>query len=94
MDYNGMVAGVKLMLPVYELGAIFFLGDGHSRQGAGEVVGNAAEVSMQVEFRVDLIKDKEIAWPRLENDDYIMVWAVLDLCSKRSSTLRRSYNVG
>lgn len=73
MDYNGMVAGVKVMLPVYELGAIFFLGDGHSRQGDGEVVGNAAEVSMKVAFRVDLIKDKKIAWPRLENDDYIMV---------------------
>ncbi|MCP5109363.1 MAG: acetamidase, partial [bacterium] len=50
MDYPGMVAGVKLMLPVYEPGALFFLGDGHARQGDGEVVGNALEVSMDVEF--------------------------------------------
>ncbi|MCW5977396.1 MAG: acetamidase/formamidase family protein [Bryobacteraceae bacterium] len=73
MDYSGMVAGVKLMLPVYEPGALLFLGDGHARQGDGEVVGNALETSMNVEFTVDLIKGKKIGWPRLENNDYIMV---------------------
>jgi len=35
MDYNGMNAGVTLMLPVFEPGALFFLGDGHARQGDG-----------------------------------------------------------
>lgn len=73
MDYNGMVAGVKLMLPVYEPGALLFIGDGHARQGDGELVGNALEIAMDVEFSVDLIKKKEIGWPRLETDDYIMV---------------------
>ena len=63
MDYNGMVVGVKLMLPVSEPGALLFIGDGHARQGDGEVVGNALEVSMDVEFSVDLIKDHEIGWP-------------------------------
>ena len=73
MDYNGMVAGVRLMLPVYEPGALLFIGDGHAGQGDGEVVGNALETSMDVEFQVDLIKAKEIGWPRIETDDYIMV---------------------
>lgn len=73
MDYNGMVAGVKVMLPVYEPGALLFIGDGHARQGDGEVLGNALETSMNVEFRVDLIKNEKIGWPRLENDEYIMV---------------------
>ncbi len=73
MDYNGMVAGVKLMLPVYEPGALLFVGDGHGRQGDGEVVGNALETSMDVEFTVDLIKHKKIQWPRLENDEHIVV---------------------
>ena len=73
MDYNGVVPGVKLMLPVYEPGALLFLGDGHGRQGDGEVVGNALETSMDVEFTVDLVKQKKIQWPRLENDEYIMV---------------------
>jgi len=73
MDYFGIKEGVILMLPVYEPGALLFIGDGHGRQGHGEVLGNALEVSMNVEFSVDLIKNKKIGWPRLENDDYIMV---------------------
>ncbi len=73
MDYNGMGAGVTVMLPVFVKGALLFIGDGHARQGDGEVIGNALETSMDVEFTVDLIKKKSIGWPRLENDDYIMV---------------------
>jgi amidase len=73
MDYNGMGAGVTLMLPVFEPGALFFLGDGHARQGDGEVLGSAIETSLDVEFSVDLIKRKKINWPRLENQDFIMV---------------------
>jgi len=73
MDYNGMGAGATLMLPVFEPGALFFLGDGHARQGDGEVIGNAIETSLDVEFSVDLIKQKKINWPRLEDQDSIMV---------------------
>jgi acetamidase/formamidase len=73
MDYNGMNAGITLMLPVSEPGALFFLGDGHARQGDGEVTGGAIETSLDVEFSVELRKGKKIAWPHLENDDYVMV---------------------
>jgi acetamidase/formamidase len=59
-------------LPVNEPGALLFLGDGHAKQGEGEVVGTGIEISMDVEFRVDLVKKKAIGWPRLENDTYIM----------------------
>ena len=73
MDYNGMVAGVKLMLPVFEPGALLFVGDGHAGQGDGEVLGNALETSMDVEFSVELIKGKKIAWPRLESGEHMAV---------------------
>ena len=73
MDYNGMGAGVTLMLPVFESGALLFLGDGHARQGDGEVLGSAIETSLDVEFSVDVVKRKKINWPRLENQDFIMV---------------------
>jgi amidase len=73
MDYNGMTAGTTLMLPVNEPGALFFLGDGHARQGDGEVTGGAIETSLDVEFSVEIIKGKKINWPRLENQDYIIV---------------------
>jgi acetamidase/formamidase len=73
MDYAGLVSGVKVMLPVNEPGALLFIGDGHARQGEGEVVGTGLETSMDVEFSVDLVKKKAAAWPRLENDTHIMV---------------------
>ena len=75
MDYNGLNAGVKVMLPVNEPGALLFMGDGHARQGDAEVVGTGMETSLDVEFTVDIVKKKQIAWPRLENNDYIMVLA-------------------
>ena len=73
MDYAFMGAGVKLMLPVNEAGALLFVGDGHARQGEGEVAGTGLETSLDVEFTVDLIKKKAIGWPRLENETHIMV---------------------
>jgi len=73
MDYAWMNAGVKLMLPVNEPGALLFLGDGHARQGEGEVVGTGLETSMDVEFSVELVKGKAIGWPRLETATHVMV---------------------
>ena len=73
MDYAGMNAGVKVMLPVYEPGALLFIGDGHALQGEGEVVGTGIETSMDVEFSVEVVKKKALQWPRLENDTYVMV---------------------
>jgi amidase len=73
MDYAGVNAGVKVSLPVSEPGALLFIGDGHARQGEGEVVGTGLETSMDVEFTVDLVKKKTINWPRLENETYLMV---------------------
>jgi amidase len=73
MDYAGLTAGVKVMLPVNEPGALLFIGDGHARQGEGELVGTGLETSMDVEFTVTLVKKVAIAWPRLENDSHIMV---------------------
>ena len=73
MDYAGLNAGVKVMLPVNEPGALLFVGDGHARQGEGEVVGTGLETSLDVEFTVSVVKKSTIAWPRLENDTYLMV---------------------
>jgi amidase len=73
MDYAGLNTGVKLMLPVNEPGALLFIGDGHARQGEGEVAGTGLETSMDVDFTVDVVKKKPIGWPRLENEAHIMV---------------------
>jgi acetamidase/formamidase len=73
MDYAGLNQGVRVMLPVYEPGALLFVGDGHALQGEGEVVGTGLETSMDVEFSVTLVKKTSIAWPRLENETHLMV---------------------
>jgi amidase len=73
MDYAGLTAGVKVMLPVNEPGALLFIGDGHARQGEGEVAGTGLETSMDVEFSVELVKARTIGWPRLESDTHLMV---------------------
>jgi acetamidase/formamidase len=73
MDYAGLNQGARVMLPVYEPGALLFIGDGHARQGDGEVVGTGIETSMDVEFSVQVVKKSPIQWPRLENDTHLMV---------------------
>jgi amidase len=71
MDYPGFVAGVMVYFPVFVPGALFHLGDGHATQGDGEIVGNGIEISMEVQFTVQVIKGKVIHWPRGENREYI-----------------------
>ena len=73
MDYASLNAGVKVMLQVNEPGALLFIGDGHARQGEGEVAGTGLETSMDVEFTVDLVRKKAIGWPRIETETHIMV---------------------
>jgi len=61
LNYAGVTAGAKVMLPVYQPGALLFLGNGKARQGDGEVGGGGIDTSMDVEFSVELVKKKE--WP-------------------------------
>ena len=72
MDYNGLREGVTLYLPVYQEGALLFVGDGHAAQGDGELTGDALETSMAVEFTVNLVRGQSTGGPRAENDEYIM----------------------
>lgn len=71
MDYRGFREGVTVHLPVFTEGALFHLGDGHALQGDGEMAGTGIEISMDVTFEIELIKGKQINWPRGENDDFI-----------------------
>ncbi|MEO8259935.1 MAG: acetamidase/formamidase family protein [Acidobacteriota bacterium] len=56
-----LATGARVMLPVYQPGALLFLGHGHARQGDGVVSGTGIETSMDVEFSVEVVKKK--AWP-------------------------------
>jgi len=72
MDYSQLREGITVYLPVYVLGALLFVGDGHGAQGAGELTGNALETSMDIEFTVDVQAGGAPPNPRMENADYLM----------------------
>jgi amidase len=72
MDFNEVVEGATVYLPVSVPGALLYVGDGHAAQGDGELNGNALETSMDVEFTVDVIPGKRIMGPRVESATHIM----------------------
>jgi amidase len=72
MDFNEIVEGATLYLPVNVPGALLYVGDGHAAQGDGELNGNALETSMDVEFTVDVMAHKPIRDPRVESSTHIM----------------------
>ncbi len=101
MDYNGLREGVTLYLPVYQEGALLFVGDGHAAQGAGELTGDALETSMDVEFTVDLVRGQSTGGPRAEDDRYLMSMgianslpdAVRDATTQLARWLERDYHL-
>jgi amidase len=101
MDYNCLREGTTLYLPIFQEGALLFVGDGHAAQGDGELTGDALETSMDVEFTVDLIRGQSSSGPRAENAEFIMAMGVANSLPEalRQATTRlahwleRDYNL-
>ncbi|MEU3560194.1 acetamidase/formamidase family protein [Kitasatospora sp. NPDC006786] len=72
LDTPEMRAGTTAYFRVNAEGGLLAIGDGHARQGEGEVCGTAVEAAMRTTVIVDLIKGGGPAWPRLENDDFLI----------------------
>jgi len=72
LDTPEIRAGVTVYFGVNVEGALFALGDGHARQGEGEVCGVAVETAMNTTVVVDLIPGVATAWPRLETDEHLL----------------------
>jgi acetamidase/formamidase len=72
MDFNEIVEGATIYLPVNVPGALLYFGDGHAAQGDGELNGNALETSMDVELTVDVLPRKGMPGPRVESATHIM----------------------
>lgn len=89
MDYNQIREGTTVYLPVFQDGALLFMGDGHAAQGDGELTGDALETSMEFEFTVEVITEKTIGTPRAENNEYVMAIGIggsLDQALQRATT--------
>jgi amidase len=72
MDLPDVAPGAIVYFPVHHKDAYLFLGDCHGTQGDGELCGVAVEIASTTMVQVDLIKGWNIAWPRLENEKFIM----------------------
>lgn len=72
MDFNAVVEGNTVYLPVQQPGALLYLGDGHALQGDGETTQWALETSLDVEVKVALVKRQSIVTPRVESPTQIM----------------------
>jgi acetamidase/formamidase len=73
LDASDVTTGATIHLPVFHPGALFYFGDFHALQGDGEIVGSGLESTADVTFQFELAKGKRIRWPRIENDEHIMV---------------------
>ena len=72
MDNKDLRPGSTLYLPVFNDGALFSAGDGHGRQGDGEVCIAAVETALEGEFRLTVRKDLRIASPFAETDEFLI----------------------
>lgn len=72
MDLPDVRPGSTIYLPVKTPGAFLFLGDCHATQGDGELCGVAIEFPTETTIQVDVIKNRLLEWPRIENEDLIM----------------------
>jgi amidase len=101
MDFNEVVEGTKLYLPVSVPGALLYFGDGHALQGDGELTGDALETSMDVEVTVDVIPGTRLTGPRLESSTHLMAmgldgsldWAFKNATDNMARWLNETYKL-
>lgn len=72
LDFKHLTAGSTLYLPVFNTGALFYIGDGHACQGDGEVDGTAIEISLTptVQLIVHKGAGQGMGGPRAEDAAY------------------------
>lgn len=74
MDNRNLTIGTTLYLPVWQPGALVFMGDTHSVQGDGEVSQTAVEHSLSGTFRMTVLKNDPatLPWAETATDWLIM----------------------
>lgn len=72
MDFGEVVEETTVYLPVFQPGALLYIGDGHAAQGDGETTQWALETSLDVELSVEVLPARPLATPRVESATHIM----------------------
>lgn len=76
LDVKDLVAGTTLYLPVFQPGALFYVGDPHGVQGDGEVSGTAIEQSLSGTFRFVVHEDRTLSLPMAETDTHYLLMGI------------------
>ena len=72
LDIRDVAPGNRILLPIFHDGALFYLGDLHASQGDTEYTGTAAETCGTVRLQLEIIKQKNLPFMRIENPDRIV----------------------
>lgn len=78
IDNKELKEGTTLYLPVFNEGALFSAGDGHGRQGDGEVCIDALETALTGRFRLSVRKDLGYDRPFAESDTHLIAMGLAD----------------
>jgi acetamidase/formamidase len=62
--------GATVHYPVFNDGALFYVGDPHFAQGDGEICGTAIEASLDVRLRLSIAEDLPVTSPLLRTDTH------------------------
>jgi acetamidase/formamidase len=93
MDLRDLTAGCTLYLPVFNEGALFSTGDGHTAQGDGEVDGTAIETSLTSTFQFFVHKGVNAPWPMAESRTHFISMGIdVDLDTALAISLQQAVN--
>lgn len=90
IDNKHLGPGATLLLPVFNEGAGFSVGDGHAVQGDGEVCTTAIETALTGTFEIHVRKDLDLDYPAAETPSHLITMGMdpsLDAATK--DALRR-----
>lgn len=86
LDIKYLRSGASLRLPVFQPGGLFYLGDGHGRQGNGEVCFTAFECAgLSGVLRFTVEKGRTLRFPMVENETHYITMGLdadLDLAMR------------
>jgi acetamidase/formamidase len=89
IDNKDLKPGTTLYLPVFNKGALFSAGDGHGRQGDGEVCIDALETALTGRFRLTVRKDLGYDRPFAESETHLIsIGLANDLDGAAASAVR------
>jgi amidase len=70
-DHTMLGAGCTVYLPVFEPGALLYVGDVHAAMGDGELSCGGVEIAARVDLRVDVVPGTALTSPRFDTGDRI-----------------------